>query len=165
MHNCKPIFLKHVMFTDKADLKCQLKTGKCNLHTLLIVAVYQLYSSLLSLQESYLYSMVLPKNPPVPWLCISPLLLLNCAFEGVKNCPKETRGGWTIVCFEMLASPMYEWGGMKQSYGSHALTTSFHCACLEISHKSCPPPSPTLSKVSASCFLCVCWCNGKLERK
>lgn len=48
MYNCKPIFLKHVMVTDKADLKHQLKTGKCNLHTLLMVAVYQLSSSLLS---------------------------------------------------------------------------------------------------------------------
>lgn len=46
MCNCKPIFLKQVMVTDKAGLKHQLRTGKCNLHTLLMVAVYQLSSSL-----------------------------------------------------------------------------------------------------------------------
>lgn len=50
---------------------------------------------------------------------------------------------------------MYEWGGVRQLYGSHSLTTSFLCACLEISHKSRLPATP--SKVSASCFLCACW--------
>lgn len=42
MYNSKPVFLKHVMFTDKAELKHQLKLGKCNLHPLLTVAIHHL---------------------------------------------------------------------------------------------------------------------------
>lgn len=102
--------------------------------------------------------MVLSKNPQVPWLCISPLLLLNPDLEGVTYCHQRNRGrggGWTIFCLKMLASLMYEWGGVRQLYGSHAQTTSFLCACLEITHKSRPPrhPQQSLCLLFSVCLL------------